>query len=65
MYRIEIKRRDDPRGKLVKEEFKSFGAVGIDDIEVRDVYYILAEISKRQAEFIASELLCDPVIEEY
>ena len=64
-FRVEIKTRGDPRGKFVKKEFEALGAIGIEEVEVRDVYYILAEISKRQAEFIASELLCDPVIEEY
>ena len=65
MYRIEIKRRDDPRGKFVKGEFKYLGAVGIEEVEVRDVYYIIDATTKKDAEFIARELLCDPVVEEY
>ncbi|UCG92209.1 MAG: phosphoribosylformylglycinamidine synthase subunit PurL [candidate division WOR-3 bacterium] len=65
MYRIEIRRRDDRRGTYVKEEFKSFGITGIEDVEVRDVYYISADVSQEQIAFIAEELLCDPVVEEY
>jgi len=65
MYRIEIRRKDDQRGKFVKEEFISFGVGGIDDVEVRDVYYIIANVSNQQIEFIAKELLCDPVVEDY
>ena len=44
---------------------QSFLQPGIEDVEVRDVYYIRAQITKEQTEIIASELLCDPVIEEY
>jgi phosphoribosylformylglycinamidine synthase len=65
MYRIEIRRRDDPRGKFIKEEFKSFGLDGIEYIEVRDIYYLHGDLSKDQVEFIARELLCDSVVEEY
>jgi len=65
MYRIEIRRRDDPRGKFIKEEFKSFGLDGIEYIEVRDIYYLHGDLSRDQVEFIARELLCDSVVEEY
>lgn len=65
MYRIEIRRKDDPRGKFIKEEFKSFGLDRIEYVEVRDVYYLHGKISKEQAEFIAKELFCDVVVEEY
>jgi len=65
MYRIEIRRRDDPRGKFVKEEFKSFGFGEIECVDVRDVYYLYGKLKKSQVEFIAKELLCDAVVEEY
>ena len=64
-FRIEIKRQNDPRGTFVQKEFEALGACGIEEVEVRDVYYILAEISKEQAEFVAGELFCDPVVEGY
>ncbi len=65
MYRIEIRRKDDPRGKFVKQEFISFGFDEIDSVHVRDVYYLYGTLSESQAQFIAKELLCDAVIEEY
>ncbi|MEO0141757.1 MAG: phosphoribosylformylglycinamidine synthase subunit PurL [candidate division WOR-3 bacterium] len=65
MYRIEIKRRDDPRGKFVKENFESIGFSGIESVDVRDVYYLDKRFTKKEIEFIARELFCDPVVEEF
>lgn len=65
IFRIEITRKNDPRGKLIKDDFASFGVDEIEYIEVRDIYYLHGAISKKQAERIASELLCDPVVEQY
>jgi phosphoribosylformylglycinamidine synthase len=65
IFRIEITRKNDPRGKLIKNDFASFGVDKIEYIEVRDIYYLHGVISKKQAERIASELLCDPVVEQY
>lgn len=65
MHRIEISRRDDPRGKFVKEDFESFGIRNIETVEVRDVYYIDKRFSLKQIDLIAKELFCDPVVEEY
>lgn len=65
MYRVEVRRRNDPRGKLVRQEFMSLGFDGIEFVHVRDVYYLYGALSKNQAEFIAKELLCDGVVEEY
>lgn len=65
MFRVEITRENDPRGRLIKDDFASFGVDDIEHIEVRDVYYLHGDISKEQAERIASELLCDPVVEQY
>jgi len=57
MYRIEIRRRDDPRGKFIKEEFKSFGLDGIEYIEVRDIYYLHGDLSKLPENFYVIRLL--------
>uniref|UniRef100_A0A7C4XVQ5 Phosphoribosylformylglycinamidine synthase subunit PurL n=1 Tax=candidate division WOR-3 bacterium TaxID=2052148 RepID=A0A7C4XVQ5_UNCW3 len=65
MHRIEIIRRDDLRGKFVKEDFESLGFSGIDTVEVRDVYYLDGRFKKKEIEFIVKELFCDPVIEDY
>jgi len=65
MHRIEIKRRDDPRGRFVQNDFESFGIRDIKDVEVHDVYYLDENLSTRQVKLIAEELLCDPVVEEY
>ncbi len=65
MYRIEIKRKNDPRGRFVKEDFESIGFRYITSVEVRDIYYVYDKISYEKAEFIARELFCDPVVEDY
>lgn len=65
MYRIEIIKKKDPRGKFIKEDFESIGFLGIDSVEVREVYYLDPRLTKKQVEIIARELLCDPVIEEF
>ncbi len=65
MYRIEIKRKNDPRGKFVKEDFESVGFRGITSVEVKDVYYIYDRIPYKKVAFIARELFCDPVVEEF
>jgi phosphoribosylformylglycinamidine synthase II len=65
MYRIEIRRKDDPRGAFVKREFESFGFKGIESVQVRDVYYLHGKLSKQEVEFIAREVFCDTVVEKY
>lgn len=65
IYRVQINRKNDPRNKLVKEDFASFGVDTIDHVRVGDVYYLHGDITREQAERIACELLCDPVIEQY
>ncbi len=64
-FRIEITRRSDPRGNFIRDSFHTFGLTGVEDVLVRDVYYVSGRIDDRQAERIARELLCDPVIEEF
>lgn len=65
MYRIEIRRKADPRGKFVKEDFESFGFKGITSVEVRDIYYIYDKIPIKKVIYLAENLFCDPVIEKY
>lgn len=65
MYRIEIRRKNDPRGSFVKQEFASFGVRGIASIDVRDVYYLHGNLTSTHVDRIARELLCDTVVEEY
>ncbi len=65
MHRVEIIIRNDPRGKFVKDDFKVFGIYDIDEVDVRDIYYLDGSLSQRQVEKIANELLCDPVVGSY
>jgi phosphoribosylformylglycinamidine synthase II len=64
-FRIELTRRDDVRPASVTETFKAFGVTGVEQMIIKDVYYISGALSPAQAERIASELLCDGVVETY
>jgi phosphoribosylformylglycinamidine synthase II len=64
-FRVEITSRSDPRGNFIKESFHSFGLVGVQEVLVSDVYYIGGVLTRQQAECIARELLCDPVMQNY
>ncbi len=64
-YRIELTRRNDVRGAFITETFGSFGVTGIDRVIIKDVYYVSGTLSPEQADRIASELLCDAVVETY
>ncbi|UCF70045.1 MAG: phosphoribosylformylglycinamidine synthase subunit PurL [candidate division WOR-3 bacterium] len=64
-YRIEITRGADPRGKFVRDSFHSFGLTRVEEVVVSDIYYITGLLDQKQAEHIARELLCDPVVEHY
>ncbi len=65
MHRIEIDRRGEPRGKSIIDDFRVFGIVGLDDVRVRDVYYLDGTLSDENVEQIAKELLSDPVVERF
>jgi phosphoribosylformylglycinamidine synthase len=65
LQRIEVRRKDDPRGKFVREEFLTLGIKGIERVEVRDVYYLETNLSPPALRRIAAELFCDPVVEKY
>ncbi len=65
MYRIEITRKNDLRGKFVKEDFESIGFKGISSVEVRDVYYIYDRIPYKKVIYLAQELFLDPVVEKF
>lgn len=65
MQRVEIRRKNDPRGDFVREEFRGLGIKGIERVEVRDVYYLAPNLSPCALRRAASELLCDPVVEKY
>lgn len=65
MHRVEVKRKNDPRPKSVKEDFESLGIKGIREVEVRDIYYLDKNLSLKQVNLIARELFCDPVVEKY
>jgi phosphoribosylformylglycinamidine synthase II len=64
-FRVQIERKSDPRGNLIRQSFHSFGLSGVEDVQVGDVYYITGEVSRSQIETITQELLCDSVIENY
>jgi phosphoribosylformylglycinamidine synthase len=65
MQRIEIRRKNDPRGDFVRQEFLSLGIAGIVRVEVRDVYYLDPDLDRSSLHRAARELLCDPVTEKY
>jgi phosphoribosylformylglycinamidine synthase II len=64
-YRIELTRRDDVRGAFVTETFAAFGVAGIEQVIIKDVYYVSGRLSSEQVDRIAAELLCDAVVETY
>ncbi|MGD8979242.1 MAG: phosphoribosylformylglycinamidine synthase subunit PurS, partial [candidate division WOR-3 bacterium] len=64
-FRVEITRKSDPRGDLVKEAFHSFGLVAVQEVEVSDLYYLAGDLSRDQVESIARDVLCDPVVEHF
>lgn len=65
MHRVEIARRDDPRGRLVRAEFRAFGLERVTAVAVRDVYYLDEQLTRDQVDTIGRRLLCDPVVETY
>jgi phosphoribosylformylglycinamidine (FGAM) synthase PurS component len=65
MQRVEIRRKDDPRGDFVREGFRSLGIMDIARVEVRDVYYLTPDLAPYALRRAASELLCDPIVEKY
>jgi len=64
-YRIELTRRDDVRAAFATGTFGTFGVTGIEQMVIKDVYYVSGALSPEQAERIAAELLCDAVVETY
>ncbi len=65
IFRIEITRRSDKRGNFIRESFHSFGLISVKQVSVSDIYYVAGDLSVDQAESIAKNVLCDPVIEHY
>ncbi len=63
--RIEIWRKNDPRGNFIRESFHSFGLSGVGSVVVSDVYYIIGHLSEEEIELIAKAVLSDPVVEEF
>ena len=64
-FRIEITRKSDPRGDFVKESFHSFGLVAVQKVDVSDLYYLAGDLTSEQVESIATNVLCDPVVERF
>ena len=65
IFRVEIVRKADTRGNFVTGSFHTFGLVGVEDVAVSEIYYIVGSLSLVDAESVAKKLLCDPVTEEY
>jgi phosphoribosylformylglycinamidine synthase II len=64
-FRIEVHRESDTRGNFIKESFHSFGLPGVEEVIVREIYYVAGDLSASDVESIAKNVLCDPVIEHY
>jgi len=57
--------RNDPEGQAVKHEAEGIGVTGIDDIRYVRVFVIECELDREQIDRVASQLLADPVVEQY
>ena len=67
-HRIEIRLRErapDARGDRIQREINHFLHIPVDSVRTIDVYSIDAELSDAELNVIASEPLCDAIIQEY
>jgi phosphoribosylformylglycinamidine synthase len=67
-HRIEISLREqvrDARGERIRREIEDFLHLSVASVRTIDVYSIDAELSEEQLEDIASEPLCDRIIQTY
>jgi phosphoribosylformylglycinamidine (FGAM) synthase PurS component len=68
LYQIEISLNPqfrDKHGEHVKHEITELGVKGISEVRYSPVYRLEGNISRQEAERIASRLLIDPITEQY
>ena len=68
IWSVEVCYRSDKRdalGASVKADIKDDLGLSVESISFVDVYSINAEITEKESQKIASQLLSDPVIQEY
>jgi phosphoribosylformylglycinamidine synthase len=68
MHRIEVcikEQLPDSAGQGLVKEISSLGIKSISDVRVIDVYWLDAELEKKELELICSRLLADPVTQDY
>lgn len=67
-HRIEIRLREqapDARGDRIRREINHFLHIPVNSVRTIDVYSIDAELTEAELSVIASEPLCDAIIQEY
>jgi len=67
-WRIEVTTRTeftDPVGAGISADIRELGIASIGQVRVAQVYLITGELSEEQVERIATQVLCDPVVEAY
>ena len=68
LYQIEISLQPqfrDKHGEHVKHEIAELGVKGINEVKYLPIYKIEGNLSRQEAERIASRLLIDPITEQY
>ena len=68
MYRIEVSVKEgysDPRAEGLEKDILDLGITAVSRARVSDIYMLDGDISAAELETICSQLLADPIIEEY
>lgn len=67
VHHIEVKMKSqfrDPAGEHVKHQLAEDLGIHVDNVQVIDVYTILADLSENDVERVRTELFTDPIIQE-
>ncbi|MCK4352767.1 phosphoribosylformylglycinamidine synthase subunit PurL [candidate division WOR-3 bacterium] len=64
MWRVEVEKIDNVEGESIKKDILDLG-IKVDKVEVINVYLLFGEISQKEVQKIAEELLTDKVWETY
>ncbi len=65
IYKIEVSKKFGLGESNELKTLAAFSGINVDNIEVVDVYFIKGNISYNDADFIAKNIIVDPVIEDY
>ena len=68
MFRVEVSVKPDlpdPRGEALKADIRDLGIGGVQQVSVSDVYLLEGELTPQELELICSQLLADPIVEQY